>query len=216
MKAKRKLTVKVICAVVLSLVGWAILSVIWVTVVLLVYLNHAKQPDKDPDTRPVEVRMEEIYGMPFEVLGRNKLNEYCTVWNLRSSEEIECYVVLCDDYDGGASVLRYYDTYCVERCAQSDAMQALLAMDGVEIIYRSTLTHGAFNDELPMCWWVVNIQSHDDDEAVYALIDEAMTAADMSADDIYRTDYWRSLPPSFDVYEEFGRNTVITLTDDAD
>lgn len=187
----------------------AAMGLCFVIVVLMFvgFRAYERRPDKDPDKRPVAVRMEEFYGVSFEVLEENRR----TVWTLRSSDGIACSVVQCRESYGGATTVRCYDTYYAARCAQSDAMQTLLTMDGVEITLYDRLINGGMGRDLPAYEWMVQMQDNADEAAVYALIDEAIAAAEMTEDDIYRTEYWRSLPPVFAVYDEPGKHTVVTL-----
>lgn len=179
-------------------------------------IAYERRPDKDPDKRPVEERMEEFYGMPFTVLNENWLGSDCTIWELRSSDGIECSVVQCRESYGGVTTVRCYDTYGAARCEQSDAMQTLLAMDAVEITLNDRLKNGGMGRDLPAYEWRVNLQNGTNQAAIYTLIDEAVAAAEMTADDIYRTEYWRTLPPTFVLIGECGEKTRITLTVEAE
>lgn len=187
-------------------------------IVVLMFVGfraYERRPDKDPDKRPVEVRMEEFYGVSFEVLEESRVHNAYTFWELRSSDGIECSVVQCRESYGGVTTVRCYDTYCAERSPRSDAARALDASDGVHISLHSLLYKGGMGRDLPAYEWLVQLQDGADEAAVYALIDEAIAAAEMTADDIYRSEYWRSLPPVFVVYDEPGKHTVVTLKDRA-
>lgn len=182
-------------------------------IMFMCFRAYERRPDKDPDKRPVEVRMEEFYGISFEVLEESRVHNAYTFWELRSSDGIECSVVQCRESYGGVTIVRCYDTYCAERSLCSDAGRALDAAGGVHISLHSLLYKGGMGRDLPAYEWMVQLQNNADKAAVYALIDEAIAAAEMTADDIYRSEYWRSLPPVFAVYDEPGKKTVVTLKD---
>lgn len=179
---------------------------------LLAFISGGKG---DPDKRSVELRMKELYGVSFEVLGTEQHYGKYDAWYLRSSDGVDCRVVQCRDKVGRKRVWRSYDTYCFERVRDSDAFQTLDKLSNVNIAYTGWLEGGAQDDELPFYAWSVSVNGNANNiKDVYALIEEAIASAEMSAADIYRTEYWRSMPPVFLVRKESsGEETVMTLPD---
>lgn len=181
-------------------------------VILVAFLSGG---ETDPDKRSVELRMKELYGVSFEVLGTEQHYGRYDIWYLRSSDGVVCSVVQCRDKVGKKRVWRCYDTYYFDRIYDSDAFQTLDKLSNVSIALTGVLEFGAQDDDLPFYAWSVSVGGNANNEKkIYALIEEAIASAEMSAADIYRTEYWRSLPPVFLVRKESsGEELVMTLPD---